>query len=71
MSEDCSLEEEINARLIKGRVAITKMKDIWRNNNVSIRTKKRIVESVTWSTASYGCKSWMLKKKTTEKNGGF
>lgn len=51
------LYEESNERIAKGRIAIRKMKNKWKYINISIRTKKRTIESVAWSTATYECES--------------
>ena len=47
------------------------MNNIWKDNNISMRTKKRIIESVAWSTASYGCESWTLKRKIQRRIEAF
>lgn len=70
-SSNGNLKEKINSRLGKDREVMRRLKSIWKNNGISIKTKNRMTKSMAQSIATYGCESWTAKKKTSKKLEGF
>ena len=62
---DCS--KEIVRRMAKAWSAMTEFGNIWKNKMISIRTKKRIIESCIFSVFLYACETWTLKQKDVSK----
>ena len=59
VSDDGS-KPEILSRIAQATAALTKLKPIWRYNNVSFRSKVKLVRSLVISTFLYACESWIL-----------
>jgi len=53
--------KEINRRLSTGRMAMTKLEKIMKDQEVKKATKIEIAETVTFPTVTYGSVSWMEK----------
>lgn len=45
-----------------GRGAMVGMARIWKNKDISLATKCRLVNAVVFAIATYGCETWTLKK---------
>ena len=56
---DCS--QEIRRRLALGRTAMSKLISVWRDKDVSIGTKVRLVNALVFSAVMYGCGTWTIK----------
>ena len=61
---DC---KEINRRLLIGRMVMTKLQKIMRDQDVKKATKIEIAETVTFPTVTYGRESWTVRKKERKK----
>ena len=66
VSDDGS-KPEILSRIAQATAALTKLKSIWRDNNVPLRAKVKLVRSLVISIFLYACESWALTAKL-EKN---
>ncbi|GFO40092.1 endonuclease-reverse transcriptase [Plakobranchus ocellatus] len=51
---------EILSRIAQTTAALTKLKPIWNNKNISIRSKIRLLRSLVMSIFLYACESWTL-----------
>ena len=45
-----------------GMAVMVKLTKIWKKKSVCTQTKPRLMKSLVWSVATYGCESWTLKK---------
>ena len=43
------------------RTSTTKLWKIWKNRSVNVKTKLRLLNSLIWPIALYGCETWTLK----------
>ena len=57
---DCS--HEIKRRLLLGRKVMTKLDSIFKNRDITLPTKVRLVKAMVFPVVMYGCESWTVKK---------
>lgn len=62
ISSDAKCSDDIKSRLAMGMAVMVKLTKIWKNKSISTQTKLRLMKSLVWSVATYGCESWVLKK---------
>ena len=61
---DCS--HEINRRLLLGRKFMTNLDSIFKNRDITLPTKVRLVKAIIFPVVVYGWESWIIKKVSTE-----
>ena len=71
ISNDADCTKDVKARLAMGMVVMNKLVKIWKNKSISNNTKIRLMKSLTWSVATYGCESWTLKKEEERRIQAF
>ena len=57
---DCS--HEIKRRLLLGRKVMTNLDSIFKNRDITLLTKVRLVKAMVFPVVMYGCESWTVKK---------
>ena len=57
---DCS--HEIKRRLLLGRKVMTNLDSIFKNRDIALSTKVRLVKAMVFPVVLYGCESWTLKE---------
>ena len=57
---DCS--HEIKRCLLLGRKAMTNPDSIFKNGDITLPTKVRLVKAMIFPVVTYGCESWTVKK---------
>jgi len=57
---DCS--HEIKRRLLLGKTVMTNLDSIFKNRNITLPTKVRLVKAMGFPVVMYGCESWTVKK---------
>jgi len=62
---------EIKRRLVLGRMAMGKLERVWKDRDISQRTKLRIVKTLVFPVATYGCKTWTIKEEERKKIAVF
>ena len=62
---------EIRRRLAMARTSTTKLWKIWKDRSVNIKTKPRLLKSLIWPIALYGCETWTLKAADEKKLTAF
>ena len=68
VSDDGS-EPVVLSRIAQATAALTKLKHIWRDNNISLGSKVKLMRSLVISIFLYACESWTLtaeSEKTTQ-----
>ena len=65
---DDGFKPEILSRSTQATAALTKLKPIWRNNNVSLGSKVKLMRSLVISIFLYACESWTLTAELEKKN---
>ena len=51
---------EVLSRIEQATAALTKLKPIWRDNNISLGSKLKLMRSLVISIFLYACESWTL-----------
>ena len=57
---DCS--HEIKRSLLLGRKVIINLDSIFKNRDITLPTKVRLVKAMVFPVIMYGCESWTVKK---------
>ena len=57
-----SCKGEFLRRLALGRAAMTWLNKIWKDKDITITTKCRIVNALVFTVVLYGCESWTIRK---------
>ena len=70
VSDDGS-KPEVLSRTAQATAALKKLKPIWRDNNISLRSKVKLRRPLVISIFLYACESWTLNCRVREKNTGF
>jgi hypothetical protein len=60
ITEDGKCEKEVRVRIGMAKTAFNDRKELLRRN-ISKTVKKKIVKTLVWSVALYGCETWTLK----------
>lgn len=58
---------DIESRIRKARNAFAMLNNIWRSNNIRLRTKILIFNSCVKTVLLYGCETWLVTNFTTNK----
>ena len=66
---DCS--HEIKRRLLLGRKVMTNLDSIFKNRDITLPTKVRLVKAMIFPVVMYGCESWTLKKAECRRIDAF
>ena len=70
VSEDGS-KPEILSRIAQATAALTKLKPIWRDNNISLGSKVKLMRSLVISIFLYACESWTLTAELEKRTQAF
>ena len=65
---DCS--QEIKRRLLLGRKVMTNL-DSFKNRDIALPTKVRLVKAMVFPVVMYGCESWTVKKAERRRVDAF
>ena len=63
--------KEIKRRLALGRVALRKLDKIWKSNDASIGTKRRLVQALVFPVVMYWAETWTVLKTDRKKIDAF
>ena len=66
---DCSLE--IKRRLLLGRKVMTNLDSIFKNRDITLLTKVRLVKAMVFPVVMYGCESWTVKRAERQRTDAF
>ena len=68
---DDASKPEVLSRISQATAALTKLKPIWRDNNVSLGSKVKLMCTLVISIFRYACESWTLTAELQKKNADF
>ena len=66
---DCS--HEIKRRLLLGRKIMTNLDSVFKNRDITLLTKVRLVKAMVFPVVMYGCESLTVKKDEHQRNDAF
>ena len=70
VSDDGS-KPEVLSRIAQATAALTKLKPIWRDNNISLGSKVKLMRSLVISIFLYACESWTLTAELERRTQAF
>ena len=70
VSDDGS-KPEVLSRIAQATAALTKLKPIWRDNNISLGSKVQLMRSLVISIFLYACESWTLTAELEKRTQAF
>ena len=70
VSDDGS-RSEVLSRIAQATAALTKLKPIWRDNNISLGSKVKLMRSLVISIFLYACESWPLTAELEKRTQAF
>ena len=70
VSDDGS-KPEVLSRIAQATAALTKLKPIWRDNNISLGSKVKLMRSLVISIFLYACESWTLAAELEKRTQAF
>ena len=59
------------SRISQATAALTKLKQIWRHSNMSLRSKVKLMRSLVIFIFLYACESWTLTEKLENRTQAF
>ena len=64
LTDDCTLDREIEARIRKASVAYGRLRDrVWQEHDIRLETKIALYRAIVLSTLLYGCETWTCYRK--------
>ena len=63
ISNDGNSQREINIRISKAAGAMKQLSNIWKDTNISNKTKLKLYRTNVVSTLLYGCETWQVTTK--------
>ena len=66
---DCS--HEIKRCLLLGRKVMTNLDSIFKNRDITLPTKVRLIKAMVFPVVMYGCESWTVKKAECQRIDAF
>ena len=66
---DCS--HEIKRCLLLGRKVMTNLDSIFKNRDITLPTKVRLIKALVFPVVMYGCESWTVKKAESRRIDAF
>ena len=68
---DGDRSHEIKRQLLLGRKPMTNLDSIFKNRDITLPTKVRLVKAMVFPVVRYGCKSWTVKKAERRRIDAF
>ena len=68
---DEGLKPEVLSRIVQAIAALTKLKPIWTDNNISLGSKVKLMRSLFISIFLYACESWTLMAELDKRTQAF
>ena len=63
--------KEVRRRIAMTKTAMISLTNIWKDRSISERTKKRLLQALVFSIATYGAECWVFKKVDRRKIASF
>ena len=68
---DDGCKPEVLSRIAQATVALTKLKPIWRVNNISLGSKVKLMHSLVISIFLYACEPWTMTAELEKRMQAF
>ena len=70
-TDNYDVSVEINGRLAIAKNATVVLTKIWKDKNICLRTKKRLLTSLVFPITTYGAECWSLKQSDRNRTDSF
>jgi len=71
ITKDGECKEEIRKRIMLGRTAMSGLDKIWKDKNITKKTKVRLVKALVFPVTMYGCETWTMKARDRKRINSF
>ena len=71
ITDTCDCKTEITARLGMARSAARLLTSLWKDRSLNLQLKSRLMQSLVWSVATYGCESWTINAADCKRLNAF
>ena len=71
VASDDGSKPEVLSRIEQATAALTKLKPIWKDNNISLGSKVKLMRSLVISIFMYACESWTLTAELEKRTQAF
>ena len=71
ITADSDYSHEIKRHLLLGRKVMTNLDSIFKNRDITLPTKVRLVKAMVFPVVMYGCESWTVKKAERRRIDAF
>ena len=71
ITADCECNHEIKRHLFLGRKAMTNLDSIFKNRDITLPTKVRLVKGMVFPVVMCGCERWTKKKAECRRIDAF
>ena len=71
ITADGDYSHEIQRHLLLGRKVMINLDSIFKNRDITLQTKVRLVKAMVFPVVMYGCESWTVKKAERRKIDAF
>ena len=68
---DDGFKPKVLSRIAQATAALTKLKPIWRDNNISLGSKVKLMHFLVISIFLYACESWTLSAESEKRTQAF
>ena len=66
-TEDGFCTKDIGARLAMGKQRMVQLENIWKDKNISIKLKLKLMKCLIWTVMTYGAEGWTLRQQDIQK----
>jgi len=71
ITADGKCSEEVRNRGAMATSSLTNFSNIWQNSNISVKTKYRLLKTITRAVALYRCEAWTLEAALKKRINAF
>ena len=71
INADGDYSHEIKRHLLLGRKVMTNLDSIFKNRDITLPTKVRLVKAMVFPVVMYRCENWTVKKAECQRTDAF
>ena len=71
ISADSDRSYEIKRHLLLGRIAMSNLDSVLKNEDITLPKKSHIIKAIVFPVVMYGCESWTIRKAEHGKMDAF
>jgi len=71
ITDECDCRREIKARLGMARSTAKSLTSLWKDRSLNLQLKSRLMQTLVWPVATYGCEYWTIKASDSNRLTAF